>query len=200
MKRKSSISLAAALMLIAGQIHGQTPDTKADLVLLEMRAATDAEMSAIFSQLRGETGVRSGRTVEQMVDMFSGLRQSRKGTLPVNYRLQAQLRGAAIRAQAVSEILRSDLNGDWQITRNELVASLGQADHGGSQAATAFVLGDMDQNGALSTDEIKAAAEAMLDSTSRHQGSESTVRLFDLDDDGILTKSEYDRVVAALKS
>lgn len=201
MKRIGKLSLVALLTLTAGQSHGQTPEAKADLALLEARAAADADMAVIWSQLRAEAGTRTDQNVAQIMEMFSGIRQNRESRLPLNYRVQAQAQAAAIRAQSVAEILRSDLNGDWQVSREELVASLGQGNRGGGgEAATAFVLGDADQNGTLSTDEIKAAVEAMLSKASRQRGMPNGQRLFDLDDDGILTQSEYDRVLAALKS
>lgn len=200
MKRIGKLSLVAMLALTAGQSHGQTPEAKADLALLETRAAADADMAAIWSQLRAQVGAGTDHNVTQLLDMFSGIRQNRASSLPLNYRVRAQVQAANIRAQNVAAILRSDLNGDWQVSREELVASLGQTNRDGGEAATAFVLGDADQDGTLSTDEIKAAIEAMLGTASRQHGLPNGQRLFDLDDDGILTQSEYDRVLAALKS
>lgn len=200
MKQIAKLALMALLAVTAGPSQGQTPEAKADLALLETRAAGDPLMGQVWVQLRSETSARSGQSVLRIVETLSGIRQTRDGALPLSYRLQGQVQAAAIRAQTVAEILRSDLNGDWQVSREELVASLSHANRGGGgEAATAFLLGDADQNSLLTTEEIKASAEAMLPVLSGRRGMDVGARLFDLDDDGILTQSEYDRVVAALQ-
>lgn len=200
MKRTILIGLAMAMTLGVGQALGQTPDPKADLAALQARAAADAGLAAILSQLQDNISARANRPVEHWLEMMGGFRPNRDGGLPLNYRVQGQVQIAEARAQAVAEILRSDLDGNWQVARDELVASLSQASRSGGQAATAFLLGDTDGNGTLDTAEIKLAAEAMTKTIGVHRGNYGIPRLLDFDDDGILTQSEYDRGVAALKN
>lgn len=184
----------AALLICAMPATAQ--EAVSDLSLLESRAAADPELGMVLESLRDNSGTRP---VEQKLEMMGGRGYLRDGALPLNYRVAAQIRAATTRAQMVAEILRSDLDGDWQITRDELKAALTQGRHGSGDGAATFVLGDADSNGVLDLAEIKLAVEAMQRDLRALRGQEVIPRLLDLDDDGILTRAEYDRVVAALK-
>jgi len=189
--------IAAIGGVLACAMPALAQDVAADLALLESRAAADPELGRVMEALRGN---RSTQPVEQKLEMTVERAFLRDGALPMHYRLAGQMRIASNRAQMVAEILRSDLDGDWQITRDELKATLTQHGRGNGGSAAAFVLGDADGNGVLDTAEIKQAVEAIQRDQDHLRGQEAMPRLFDLDDDGILTRAEYDRAVAALKS
>lgn len=199
MHTKFMFTLATALALCAGLAVAQAPDIKADLAAMEARAAASPELRRYMSQLRGSMEAGTNTPIDQVLEMIGGIRPDREGGLPFNYRLSGQAQSAMMRAQATAEILRNDLNGDWQVTRDELVATLSSG-RNNNEGAAAFLLGDLDANNVLDTEEIKKAVETSLASWVRPSGRRDTLpQLFDFDDDGILTQSELDRGIAALR-
>lgn len=185
------------LACMASSVTAQTaPDPKADLAALDARAATDPQLQAFWNSLRNRLARPDRPTSEQLMRMAGEIREG----FPVQYRLERQIKLAMARAQFAAEILRSDLDGDWQVTREELVASLSGSGRGQGGAAEAFVLGDKDGNDILDTAEIQRAAGGLESRSGGEMGRNSFARLFDFDDDGVLTQAEYDRGLAALQS
>lgn len=178
----------------ASMASAQTaPDPKADLAALDARAATDPELQQFWESLRSRLARTDRPTAEQVLRMLD------QG-FPINYRVERQIKLAASRAQYAAEILRSDLDGDWQVSRDELIASLSGSNRGRGDAASAFVLGDKDGNDILDTAEIQQAADAMVFDIERNLGRTGVPRLFDFNDDGVLTQAEYNRGLAALQN
>lgn len=197
-----SSALALTLCLGATALSAQTAaDPKADLTVIETRAKGDPKMERLLRQLRenmerGQLQSRDMRDVlmRYMPD-FNGFDRENR---PYEYRLEAQRRQAQIRAELLSDIMRADLDGDWQISRAE-VAAVVRLSRGGS-VADVFVLGDTDGNNLLDMQELQAAINSMAETRGHRDGNRpvQSLRLFDLDDDGILTLDEVDRSLAAL--
>lgn len=109
----------------------------------------------------------------------------------------ANLDPARRRARAASQILIADLNGDWEITREELMETLKYTPGDGS--AQAFLLADGDRNDILSAEEIRAAISQMA--KAEMPGRPTPVNLmpvFDFDGDGYLAPEELDRGLKAI--
>lgn len=194
-----SLGLAAGL---AGPADAQetASDKAKDLAVMSAKASADPQLQAQFSQIVNAARRNSTPPARDLI-----LRQLFRNVGGRGYDLSQPLRIATIealdparsRAQVASQILSADLDGDWQITRDELTEALkfGMSD----QAAQAFILGDADQNDTLTTDELKAAIETMARTRYRNpQPFGSVMPLFDFDDDGYLTEAEVGRGIAAV--
>jgi Ca2+-binding EF-hand superfamily protein len=108
------------------------------------------------------------------------------------------------RAQALQQWLRFDVNGDGRITR-ETYRALLRKQHGQNTASAAQVdqmvtqafKDDRDNDGVLTFDEIRQAADQRFQQT--HAGVDYRVRItldFDTDHDGIVTIEEFNAAVA----
>lgn len=184
--------------LIACPAQSQTaPDPKADLAVIEARAGQDPETTLLLESIRQNIS-RTGRTPVEVLTRYFGRADGllRDGK-PFAYRLESQRRTAQMRAQLVGQILQADLDGDWQVARSELAQVL-QADPGGN-IADVFIVGDVDGNNILDFAEMQRAVAAMSDGRARSYGQDDlALRLFDLDDDGVLTTDESLRSIEAL--
>lgn len=205
MSRYFIAALAVLLSFGATALSAETTaDPKADLAALDARAEADHELQPLWRSLRDQLSQGNRPTAEQVLQMKGRIRSMMRGGFPINYRLERQIVQAANRARSAAEILSSDLDGDWQITRDELVTSLSGPQLGlrlgRGDAASAFVLGDKDGNDILDTAEIKQAVGSGVSDLTTGIGHSGLPKLFDFDDDGVLTRAEYDRALAALQN
>ncbi len=207
---KKPAILAVLLTAIALPLAAQEApaDAAADLAAMRAKADGDPEISRIFAQFQRSAGMRQANPSYRAEDairnqLFRRLTQNGQLGLsellaePVKIATIAGLEPARHRAQAASQILQADLDGDWQITRDEIVeAAKFQRIDG---AAQAFVTADADRNDILTFDEIKVAVENMVRAINGRRNYETNLLpLFDFDDDGYLTQDELDRGIAAL--
>lgn len=178
------------------------PPPSADFLLLEQRATQNLEFREVWRslRLRAQQSRDQGpdRLREAILSNLSGRIGRLREGLPLEYAGQKQVMRAQVRAEAFSSLVRADLNGDWQISRDELLTIIRQGN--ATFSSDTFIMGDTNTDYVLDFDEMKAAANAMADLRSPSNGTESgAAALFDLDGDGTLTPAEIDRSVAALR-
>lgn len=175
-------------------------DAKADIGVIEARAATDAERTLLLSSIRDNIRSRSaqGQDITRIMTRYlGGGGQYLQNGQPFAYRIEAQRQAAQERAQLMGQILQADLNGDWQVSRDELAAVL-RVDRSGN-IADVFVIGDEDSNNILSQEEMqKTIRDLGTTRNGDYRQDDDAINLFDLDDDGILTPEEVARSIAAL--
>lgn len=203
--RNAAFSFAAVTFLAAPAMAQETTDAatsnaSADLLLMREKAAANPYLSQQFQQIELRYGHRAianpEGTLRQYVFWFPGgndipLRE------PVRIATIEALQPAQIRATVAQKILVADLDGDWQVTRDELAETLKyiRAD----AAAAAFSTGDRDGNDVLTTEEIKAAAGAYTSSlVGQGRQMPSMMTVFDFDADGSISEAEFNRGEAAL--
>lgn len=214
-KRRAALSLAIALCLAApldAQETNEAPTPSADLLAMRSKAENDPALRSLLQRLEDAMRRRNSdpawdRRSAAQDFVFRGalLRTGMRLVMnqvmnldePVRISTLELLEPAQQRAQAISEVLRADLDGDWQITRDELLeAAKYQRIEG---AAQAFVTSDVDRNDVLSTEEIKIAVDEMIkDRFAREDMGPNLMPVFDFDSDGYLSKAEFDRGVTAL--
>lgn len=113
------------------------------------------------------------------------------------YRIMEQVQKSQMRGQYLGQIMTADLNNDGQITRQEVKDALSVMQIQG--AAEAFFSSDANNDNVLSLEEIRAATDRQVSLAQGGNGDRvSPARLFDFNDDGILTLEEHDRGMAAL--
>lgn len=175
-------------------------DTSGDLGAMRARAAADPEVAQHFEQIvtmaQRSNQVSAGRNLLRYI--FQDARWLGEGlSEPVRIETVTNLDPARRRARAASQILVADLNGDWEITRDELMETLKYAPN--ESSAQAFMLADSDRNDILTTDEIRAAIAQMARNESRGgPGPVNLMPVFDFDGDGYLAPEELDRGLTAI--
>lgn len=188
------------------------PDAAADLKLMRSKAETDPAMRSLLQQIesllereRSDQSSDPGSTVQNFVFRNTALRAGMAQVMnevmtldePVRIATLGLIEPARQRAQAISQVLSADLDGDWQITRDELLETAKYQRIDG--AAQAFVTSDADRNDILTTTEIKIAVDELIkDRFARDNMGPNLMPVFDFDSDGYLSKAEFDRGVAAL--
>jgi hypothetical protein len=200
-----AVLMTAALPLAAQEAPA---DAAADLAAMRAKAEADPEVSRMFEQIERSVGRQSNapsRKVEDIVRDLA-LRNMLRNTPfglsdildePVKIATLAGLEPARQRANAASQVLQADLDGDWQITREEIVEAARYQRIDG--AAQAFLTADTDRNDILTFEEIKVAVDGMVaGSNGRRNVGPNLLPVFDFDDDGYLTQGELDRGIAAL--
>lgn len=193
--------VALALAILAPPAFSQVQaDPQADLAMLLVRAKSVPNGTSLVENLLQyrESADRSAN-VDQLRQQVLGWADIRNlDALPLDIELVVLLPVAEMRANYFGQIMAADLNGDWSVSRQELVAVIGNRRQAISDI---FILGDRDLDNILTTDEIKAAVttRAQMDMAGRTP-STNFVKIIDLDGDGILTRDEFERVIAALTS
>jgi hypothetical protein len=191
---------AALATLLACPAQSETAaDPKTDLATLQARAGTDPERALLLSSVRDNLRSLSAQGSEKDVMMryLGRARNLLQNGQSFAYQIEGQRQAAQERAQMMGQILQADLNGDWQVSREELVAVL-RVDRGGN-LSDVFIMGDMNGDDLLSQEEMqKTVSDAAGLRTDRYQQDKDAVGLFDLNDDGILTLDEVNRSVAAM--
>ena len=192
-------ALAALLVLAFPQLaqSQSTPTPATDLASITAKASADRSLQAFLQQLI-QLKSRSS-DVRMMLDqqMFQNYPNGRpSGDVPINYRVMEQVQVARQRGQYLGQIMGSDLNNDGQITKQEVKDTLSIVPVQG--AAEAFFSSDANDDNILSPVEIRAAVDHQLDVQQGRQVRANPVRLFDFNDDGILTPDERARGMAAL--
>lgn len=207
MKFLSSAAIAAILLsvipnpaLSQSAQNEEAVQTTADLQAMRARAAADPALAQQFEHIvemarRNQPVAANRNLVRYIFQNFGGIGDDLKE--PVRIDTLANLDPARRRAHAASQILVADLNGDWEITRDELMEALKYAPSDGS--ARAFLLADDDRNDVLGPEEIRAAISRMGET--EPNGRQTPVNLmpvFDFDGDGYLTPEELDRGIKAI--
>lgn len=186
---------ALAVPLLAQSQTAPTPVT--DLALITEKANADRTLQMFLQQmLQMKSRSSDARMMldQQMYQFYPNGRPAGDG--PVNYRVMEQVQQAQQRGQYLGQIMGSDLNNDGQITKQEVKATLSVLPVQG--AAEAFFSSDADDDNILSPVEIRAAVDRQLNLQQGRRTRSNPVRLFDFDDDGILTVEERVRGLAAL--
>lgn len=202
MSRYFIAALAVLLSFGATALSAETAaDPKADLALLETRAKADPQLEHLLQQLRaniarGQLQSRDMRDV--LMRYLPEFNRLQRDMQPFDYRQEALTYRAERRSQLLGDIMRADLDGDWQISREEAVSVVRTAHS--QNIANAFLLGDADDNNLLDMAEIQASIVSMTEARSDRDGrsGSKSLQLFDLNDDGVLTLQEIDRSLAAL--
>lgn len=166
----------------------------ADLARMREKAAGNPRLQALLDSL-----LRQSSTMQPQQRFAQMLRYSATGlrdgiTRPIAVSMPEEMQAAQARASAMQRILVADLNGDWQVSADEVRAVLSLRPTTGP--AEALVLFDTDKDGVLSTDEIHRAAEALAERSSATRTN--PLVLIDFDNDGTVTPEEYQRALAAL--
>lgn len=204
-KRSAALSLAAVIFLVTAAVAQETADpaasdASADLLLMREKATSDPSLSQQLWLIEQRFGRgNADRAPDQLRQYMYGNVGGTIITLddPVRIATIEQLQPAQSRAWAAQQILAADLDGDWQITRDELTESLKYLRT--DAAAAAFLTGDSDSNNVLTTEEIKSAVDTLAKSKfGQGQQVRSLMPVFDFDSDGYLSKAEFYRGVAAL--
>ncbi|MES2142830.1 MAG: hypothetical protein V4516_00360 [Pseudomonadota bacterium] len=188
-----------ACLFLAFPAASQTaqPDPKADLATIRAKADGNQYVTQLLNQISGQGNV--GNAAEELVmRMLRGIsRQDADLTQPFAYRDAANVQKAQFRAQAIGQILMADLDNDGNVTKDELRALLRVQQN--NEAASAFFSSDADGNETLSAAEIRDTADLMLTRFGNPDDERADVaRIFDFDDDGVLTKEELERGKTAL--
>lgn len=173
----------------------------ADLAVIEAHAKGRAERAELLDAIRREIrGTKADWFDKQRVltrYMGGYADRSLRDGEAFAYREYYQKQVAQARGQFFGELLRADLNADWKLSRQELLAVLG--DDSGTQVARLFILGDANSNYVLDLPEMQSVVDEVYRQRSYglRQDQDALV-LFDLDDDGILTPEEVRRSLLAL--
>lgn len=188
----------AAAPLTAQETGAAT--ASADLALMREKANADPLLRQQFEQIEQTVGQRRGVEPQDLLRNYlfrqGGMRDLTLDA-PVRIATIEALEPARSRAQVVSQILAADLDGDWQITRDELTETIKYGMMDG--AAQAFLIADANRDDILDTEELKSAVGELA--RARYQGRRSMPSLmpvFDFDGDGNLAREEVDRGLAAL--
>ncbi|WP_157971207.1 EF-hand domain-containing protein [Pseudogemmobacter bohemicus] len=191
----TAFGLALSLGLTTGTAGA---DPAQDLAVLEKRVNGDPERDDALSYLMVQVTNHEPGTVPEVSWMAGRLgfdrRSNGQAVLPFEYRTMLLREGAAARAQFLGQLMVADLDGDWTITREEMLATLNSGD--GRASAELFLRGDTDANLVLDFDEIREVVRAS--SESRSYGRNWTrvytlAQLIDFDEDGLLTGDEIGR-------
>jgi len=191
-----NLTAALALLLLPDLAPAQTSpaaDPQADLATMQQKAAADPQLKMLFDSLSRSSSETARQRFERLI-RYSGYFPQGGLKRPMNIAAPAQLRAAEARARAAQQILAADLNGDWQVSLEEIRTALSVRRLQGP--AEAMLTYDANGDGVLSTDEIHAAAD---DSAARYASPRTNpLVLLDFDNDGMLTPEEYNRGLAAL--
>ena len=171
-----------------------------DYAVLVERAGKSPEMQRALMQMdRLREMKRSGSdgTLYQVLEAYSRVqREALQNGFP--YRLKTQVDIAQQRARILSQFLEADLDGDGQISGQEIRDTLKVSQ--APMAAQAFLSADLNADNLLDGAEIRAATvvQFALNGGERHNHGNNMLELVDFDDDGILTPAEIERAAAAL--
>lgn len=180
------------------QTDAAAANPAADLLMMQTKAESSHELRRVLDELQQMTG-RQNQSAEvrrYLLRRIPGL-EGEELTKPINIMAVTKIDEAMQRAQVASQILGADLNGDWEITREELKAALSVRSIQG--AAEAFFSSDADDNGVLNSQEIRDAVATQAEIQMGRRGSrQDAILLFDFDDDGFLTSEELERGMKAL--
>ena len=140
--------------------------------------------------------------VEMMLnDITGGSRSTRDKGLsePLDYVMLGKVQIAQMRAQFWSNLLVLDLDNDGQVTEQELRDTLSVSGEVVG-AAQAFFYSDSNADHILSASELRAAVDHLLATRGGYRAGDRAElpRIFDFDDDGLLTQAEFDRAMVAL--
>lgn len=195
---KLALPIGIAAFSAFGAFGQAAPDPAADLATLTKRAETIPNGPVFLAELMNNSAGSDQplRAVELERRLLQWANIGSAEQLPVDIKLMALLPLARQRATYLSEILAADLDGDWSVTRQELLGAMSGQQRGISDI---FVLGDKDFDNVLTNAELRAAVEARAraDLNGRDRSTEM-MAMFDLDDDGMLTQEELSRVVMAV--
>ncbi len=212
--------LPALVLFIAGSLsasisgHAETGisvgsgdfvDSSPDFALLRQRAEGNPMLlRTLDSLVRNRAAIaESDNPLATLADM-AGLR-SEGFVLGEDYAFgQADLvANARIRGDLIGRVFSADLNGDMQISREELRTALASSGNSERNMAELFILGDTDEDNLLDLGEIRTV---VTQEANRRQGGISGNRrgvqvawLFDFDSNGTLTPAELARAAAALQ-
>ncbi|WP_323041701.1 hypothetical protein [Gemmobacter sp.] len=208
MKRPLCPALLLAVLLTTPLAAQPASDPPADLRFMLDRAAQIPQVDSLLRQFQQQARSMRPQAREtgalRLRSLLAGHLNLGRMTMTdagYDYGNLRQRQVAAARAQMVGTLLRADLNGDWQITRDELSATLSGRDVGAmSGMAEFFLIGDRDLDNVLTFDEIKAVAVA---ETERRSSSQRVIdqlaEVMDFDQNGFLTAEEIDRAAVALE-
>lgn len=189
-----------ALLAPAGASGANPPDPQMDRRTLEARSdnipGARQALDQLEQMIRGNSGAPAADQSRQIIlGNFANLQDASQ--LPVNIAAVQQAPMAERRGYYAQQLVAADLNGDWQITRDELLYAL--SGRRTDKTAELFILGDTDQDGTLSHKEIEAAIQQAAARDVPRRGRElGLLPVLDLDGDGMFTQDELERVLAAL--
>lgn len=194
------LSTLPNMVLAQAAASGQVEAPSADLAAMRARAAAAPELTQMFEQIvaMAQRNKQASTDRNLLRYVFGDARWLGQGiTEPMRIETVANLDPARRRARAAAQVLVADLNGDWEITRDELTETLKYAPGEGS--AQAFLLADNDRNDILSAEEIRSAIAQMADiGIASRQAQANLMPVFDFDGDGYLAPEELDRGLKAL--
>ena len=192
------------------QETAETPTApEADLAALRANADRDPDSYRMILDLLGRVYKKDGNdklSMEAVRNVISrdvtGGRMSRGKIQSFDYVLAAQIDLASDRTQQFGSILLFDQNGDWQVTKEEIVTIAAWNENFDRVKPMGFLDGDSNGDDTLTIDEIIK----FIDSTAGRRNDVQFLgqrmkgaALLDMNNDGVLTKDEFDRAVAALQ-
>lgn len=190
MRRITQGLIGAFLALLLG-VSPAASDAAADLALLKARAQAMPGGETLLATLQLFT---SGPDADK--EPFAVLLGAAAVALPsIPVMTWETLDHARARGKVVGRVLGADLNGDGEITQNELQTVASLRDINSEQQAETF---DRNGDGTLDMTEIIAFADSTVAEETRKTGAAHTVRIMDLNTDGQVTPEERRRVLAAL--
>ena len=177
-------------------------DPKADFDTLQSRADSNpnfaASLKMMVRQFRNyDVGMQPDEA--EILSMMGVERGGRSMEFPLDFQAAQQREEAMFRAQLAGQILVADLNGDWAITRKELVSTISPGD--GRGISDLFIRGDKDENNILDLSELTAVLRESVEIRLRNGNRERALhvsQLIDLDEDGLLSREEVRRAWAAI--
>lgn len=180
---------------------GFVPNADYEIILQKLKSAPNLNGRIRQMVQMAQVGADPNMVEMMLNDITGGFRGTReKGlTEPLAYVLLGKVQMAQMRAQFRSQLLVSDLDDDGQITEQELRDTLSVSGEVGG-AAEAFFLSDSNADHILSADELRAAVDHLLATRGGYRAGDRAElpRIFDFDDDGLLTQAEFDRAMVAL--
>jgi hypothetical protein len=183
---KSAMALVLALAVGSGPVASES---HADLE--EFAAGLPPEVLRV---IRGEGRSRFLQSTAQTL-----FRYAPDGVLTreaVGLALQVQL--AVQRAQYLQLVLNHDLNGDFQLSREEYERQVALADPSiKAQLAVLFAENDQDQDGVLTLGEVSATFQSQGETSWSHQAE--SLLAFDFNRDGKVDLAEILQVASAVK-
>ena len=170
----------------------------ADYDVIVSKAGTDRQMRSHISMMRERAVTPEGRRDLEESYLVGLQSMGLPPSFPISYGRAVDFSAAEQRSRFVATILLGDVDGDWQVTMAEVQTML-RSNRGENGAAAAFLRSDLDTDGIVTFEEIKAQAMATPSSQDGLPERQwKTLSIFDFDDDGVVTREEFDRGLDAV--
>ncbi|GHC55494.1 hypothetical protein [Neogemmobacter tilapiae] len=193
------IALSVSAPITFAQDSPTAVDPAADAAALEAKWKAVPELDGYFNRMKEIARERNADHFRAIMLSELGMDSDANSDLSIDLDILPLIQPAAARARAIGELLAADLDGDWQISKQELRSVLKIGSN--PAAAEAFFNYDLNENDTLEQEEIKAAAARRSDKYGGRRSDRQILLLeaFDFDGDRVVTSAEIERAAKALQ-